>query len=179
MLRAAIGLDNLQLLLPMITTVDEVDDALLLIQRACDELEDEGYDVMMPPVDVMVEVPAAVYQADALARRVSFLSVGTNDLTPYLRSPSIATTRMWRPSTTNCTRRCCRTLMTVVAGARVYGREVSVCGEMAGDPLAAVLLLGVGVHDLSMGAGGLLRVKGVIRGVTAPGARTTPRRTAM
>ena len=170
MLRAAVGLDNLQLLLPMITTVDEVDDALLLIQRACDELEDEGYDVMMPPVGVMVEVPAAVYQADALARRVSFLSVGTNDLTQYLLAVDRNNAHVaslydeLHPALL-------RALMTVVAGARVYGREVSVCGEMAGDPLAAVLLLGIGVHNLSMGAGSLLRVRGVIRSMSRARAR--------
>jgi phosphotransferase system enzyme I (PtsP) len=142
----------------------------LLIQRACDELEDEGYDVMMPPVGVMVEVPAAVYQADALARRVSFLSVGTNDLTQYLLAVDRNNAHVaslydeLHPALL-------RALMTVVAGARVYGREVSVCGEMAGDPLAAVLLLGIGVHNLSMGAGSLLRVKGVIRSMSRARAR--------
>ncbi len=136
-----------------------MDDALLLIQRACDELEDEGYYVMMPPVGVMVEVPAAVYQADALARRVSFLSVGTNDLTQYLLAVDRNNAHVasiydeLHPAVL-------RALMTVVAGARVYGREVSVCGEMAGDPLAAVLLLGIGVHNLSMGAGSLLAGEG-------------------
>ena len=170
MLRAAVGLENLRLLLPMITTVDEVDDALLLIQRACDELEDEGHDVTMPPVGVMIEVPAAVYQADALARRVSFLSVGTNDLTQYLLAVDRNNAHVaslydeLHPAVL-------RALMSVVAGARVYGREVSVCGEMAGDPIATALLLGIGVDNLSMGAGSLLRVKGVIRNLSRVRAR--------
>jgi phosphotransferase system enzyme I (PtsP) len=170
MLRAAIGLENLKLLLPMITTVDEVDDALLLIERACDELCDEGYDAVMPPVGVMIEVPAAVYQADALARRVSFLSVGTNDLTQYLLAVDRNNTHVaslyddLHPAVL-------RALMTVVAGARVHDREVGVCGEMAGDPLAAVLLLGIGVDSLSMSASGLLRVKGVIRSMSRARAR--------
>jgi phosphotransferase system enzyme I (PtsP) len=170
MLRAAIGLGNLRVLLPMITTVDEVDDALQLIQRACDELEDEGYDVAMPPVGVMIEVPAAVYQADALARRASFLSIGTNDLTQYLLAVDRNNAHVaslyddLHPSVL-------RALISVVAGARVYGREVSVCGEMAGDPLAAPLLLGIGVDHLSMGAGSLLRVKGVIRSISRARAR--------
>ena len=170
MLRAAIGLDNLQLLLPMITNVDEVDDALLLIQRAHDELESEGHDVAMPPIGVMIEVPAAVYQADALARRVQFLSVGTNDLTQYLlavdrnNSHVAALYDDLHPAVL-------RALLMVLAGARAHGREVSVCGEMAGDPLAAVLLLGMGVHSLSMGAGSLLRVKGVIRSMSRARAR--------
>jgi phosphotransferase system enzyme I (PtsP) len=170
MLRAAIGLDNLQLLLPMITNVDEVDDALLLIQRAHDELKGEGHEVAMPPIGVMIEVPAAVYQADALARRVQFLSVGTNDLTQYLlavdrnNSHVAALYDDLHPAVL-------RALLMVLAGARAHGREVSVCGEMAGDPLAAVLLLGMGVHSLSMGAGSLLRVKGVIRSMSRARAR--------
>jgi phosphotransferase system enzyme I (PtsP) len=170
MLRAAVGLNNLRVLLPMVTNVDEVDDALLLIQRACEELEDEGHDVLMPPVGAMIEVPAAVYQADALARRVSFLSVGTNDLTQYLLAVDRSNAHVaslydeFHPALL-------RALMNVVAGARVYGREVSVCGEMAGDPLATVLLLGIGVHSLSMGAGSLLRVKGVVRSISRARAR--------
>ena len=64
-----------------------------------------------------------------------------------------------------------RALVQIVAGARAYGREVSICGETAGDPLAAVLLLGMGVHSLSMGAGSLLPVKWVIRSVSRAKAR--------
>jgi phosphotransferase system enzyme I (PtsP) len=170
MLRAAIGLENLQLLLPMVSTVSEVDDALLLIQRAHDELRDEGYQVQMPPVGVMVEVPAAVYQAEALARRVAFLSVGTNDLTQYLLAVDRDNAHVAKlydelhPAVL-------RALVQVVAGARLYGREVSICGEMAGDPMGVVLLLGMGVHSLSMGASSLLRVKWVIRSMSRMRAR--------
>jgi phosphotransferase system enzyme I (PtsP) len=169
-LRAAVGLDNLQLLLPMISTVAEVDEALLLVHRAHDELLEEGYPVRMPPVGVMIEVPAAVYQSEALARRVDFLSVGTNDLTQYLlavdrNNPHVA--KLYdelHPAVL-------RALMQILVGARVHAREVSICGEMAGDPLAAVLLLGMGVHSLSMGAGSLLRVKRVIRSISRARAR--------
>ena len=169
-LRASVGLDNLQILLPMITTVSELDEALLLIQRAHDELLEEGYPVRMPPVGVMIEVPAAVYQSEALARRVDFLSVGTNDLTQYLlavdrNNPHVA--KLYdelHPAVL-------RALTQILVGARVHAREVSICGEMAGDPLAAVLLIGMGVHSLSMGAGSLLRVKRVIRSISRSRAR--------
>ncbi|MGE5153264.1 MAG: phosphoenolpyruvate--protein phosphotransferase [Bdellovibrio bacteriovorus] len=169
-LRAAVGLDNLQLLLPMISTVAEVDEALLLVHRAHDELLEEGYPVRLPPIGVMIEVPAAVYQSEALARRVDFLSVGTNDLTQYLlavdrNNPHVA--KLYdelHPAVL-------RALTQILVGARVHGREVSICGEMAGDPLAAVLLLGMGVHSLSMGAGSLLRVKRVIRSISRNRAR--------
>jgi len=170
MLRASIGLENLQILLPMVSTVGEVDEALLLMHRAHEELLDEGCEVKMPPVGVMVEVPAAVYQAEALARRVQFLSVGTNDLTQYLLAVDRNNGHVAKlydelhPAVL-------RALVQVVQGARTYGREVSICGEMAGDPLAVVLLLGMGVHSLSMGAGSLLRVKWVIRSVSRARAR--------
>jgi phosphotransferase system enzyme I (PtsP) len=170
MLLAAIGLDNLQVLLPMVSTVGEVDEAKRLIQRAHDELLEEGKAVKMPPVGIMIEVPAAVYQAEALARRVDFLSVGTNDLTQYLLAVDRNNAHVAKlydelhPAVL-------RALMDVVKGARAYGREVSICGEMAGDPMAAVLLLGMGVHSLSMGAGSLLRVKWVIRNLSRSRAR--------
>lgn len=170
MLRAAIGLDNLQLLLPMVSTVAEVDEAMRLIRRARDELIDEGHAVQMPPVGAMVEVPAAVYQAEALAKRVQFLSVGTNDLTQYLLAVDRNNAHVaglydeLHPAVL-------RALMQVLEGARAYGREVSICGEMAGDPMAVVLLLGMGVHSLSMGASSLLRVKWVIRSMSRSRAR--------
>jgi len=170
MLRASIGLENLQILLPMISTVSEVDEALRLIQRAHDELLEEGYRVRMPPVGIMVEVPAAVYQAEALARRIDFFSVGTNDLTQYILAVDRNNSHVAKlyddlhPAVL-------RALVQIVSAARSYGREVSICGEMAGDPMAAVLLLGMGVHSLSMGAGSLLRVKWVIRTVSRSRAR--------
>jgi phosphotransferase system enzyme I (PtsP) len=170
MLRADIGLGNLQLLLPMISLVSEVDEAKRLIRRAHDELVEEGYGVQMPPIGVMVEVPAAVYQAEALARRVDFLSVGTNDLTQYLLAVDRNNAHVAKlydelhPAVL-------KALEQVVAGARVYGREVSICGEMAGDPLAVPLLMGMGVHSLSMGAGSLLRVKWVVRSMSRARAR--------
>ncbi|MCU7844047.1 MAG: phosphoenolpyruvate--protein phosphotransferase [Candidatus Thiodiazotropha sp. (ex Monitilora ramsayi)] len=164
-LRAAAGLDNLKLLLPMISNVDEVDDALLLIQRAHDELTEEGYEVAMPKIGVMIEVPAAVYQVEALARRVDFLSVGTNDLTQYLLAVDRNNGRVadlyddLHPAVL-------RALIQIIEGARTYQREVSVCGEMAGNPATAVLLLGMGVDSLSMNGGSLLRVKWVLRSVS-------------
>ena len=169
-LRASVGLDNLQVLFPMISTVTEVDEALILLRRAHDELREDGHLVQMPPVGVMIEVPAAVYLAEVLARRVDFLSVGTNDLTQYLlavdrNNPHVA--KLYdelHPAVL-------RALNQILVGARVHGKEVCVCGEMAGDPLAAVLLVGMGVHSLSMGAHSLPRVKRVIRSISRARAR--------
>ncbi|MCU7915796.1 MAG: phosphoenolpyruvate--protein phosphotransferase [Candidatus Thiodiazotropha sp. (ex Gloverina cf. vestifex)] len=170
MLRAAIGLNNLRLLLPMISNVDEVDDALALIQRAHDELTEEGYDVSMPKIGVMIEVPAAVYQVEGLARRVDFLSVGTNDLTQYLLAVDRNNTHV-ADIYSDLHPAVLRALIQIVAGAKTYHREVSVCGEMAGNPATAVLLLGMGVESLSMNSGSLLRVKWVIRSVSKARAK--------
>ncbi len=170
MLRASSGHGNLRLLLPMISTVREVEEALLLIHQAFEEIREEGYRIQMPPLGVMVEVPAAVYQAEALASRVDFLSIGTNDLTQYLlavdrNNPHVADLfDDMHPAVL-------RAVHQVVEAARVYDREVSVCGELAGSPCAVVLLLGMGITSLSMSLGSLSRVKRVIRQFTMPEAR--------
>ncbi len=170
MLRAAIGLDNLRIMLPMISSVSEVDELKLLIQRAHDELKEDGYEVSLPRIGVMVEVPAAVYQTEALARRVDFLSVGTNDLTQYLLAVDRNNPRVaeiyddLHPAVL-------RAVQQIVDRAAVYNRPVSICGELAGNPLATALLLGMGVESLSMSANSLLRVKWVVRSLSRTRSR--------
>ncbi|CAK0769835.1 phosphoenolpyruvate-protein phosphotransferase PtsP [Gammaproteobacteria bacterium] len=170
LLRAAIGTNNLRILLPMISQVSEVDDTQLLIQRAHDELREEGYQVTLPPVGVMIEVPAAVYQIDALARRVAFLSIGTNDLTQYLLAVDRNNAHVaglfddLHPAVL-------RAIMQVVQGAKSLNREVGICGELASSPLGALLLLGMGVDSLSMSTGSLLKIKRVIRSFNRSRAR--------
>ncbi len=162
MLRAAIGLNNMQIMLPMISRVTEVDELKLLIQRAHDELLDDGQAVTMPRIGVMVEVPAAVYQAEELARRVDFLSVGSNDLTQYLLAVDRNNPRVaeiyddMHPAVL-------RAINLIVEGASVYNRPVGLCGELAGNPLATPLLIGMGIDNLSMSASSLLKVKWVVR----------------
>lgn len=170
MLRAGVGLNNTNILLPMINSVSEVDDSLRLLRRAHHELLDIGEEVTMPRVGVMIEVPSAVYQVRELARRVDFLSVGTNDLTQYLLAVDRNNSRVaglydsLHPAVL-------RALVQVVEGARAEKTPVTVCGEMAGDPAAAVLLLGMGIDIFSMSVSNLPRIKWVIRTFTYRKAR--------
>jgi phosphotransferase system enzyme I (PtsP) len=170
LLRASAGLGNMSMLLPMINNVEEVDDAMRLLRRAHHELIDTGVSISMPRVGVMVEVPSAVYQVRELARRVNFLSVGTNDLTQYLLAVDRNNARVaglydsLHPAVL-------RAMQQIVDGAKAEKTPVSVCGEMAGDPAAAILLLGMGIDYLSMSAANLPRVKWVIRTFTRRRAR--------
>ena len=170
-LRANAGLNNLQLLLPMISNVAEIDSALGLIRRAYEELLDEGEELVYPKIGVMIEVPSAVYQIPAMAARVDFFSVGSNDLTQYLLAVDRNNSQVaglydaLHPSVL-------RAIHYVVKEAHAVDRSVSVCGEMAGDPVAALLLLAMGVDSLSMSAASLLRVKWVVRSFTCSQAKT-------
>jgi len=165
MLRASVGLDNLQIMLPMISNVNEVTSALQLIKREYHELIQEGMRVKFPPVGVMIELPAAVYQTRALAKLVDFISVGSNDLTQYLlavdrNNPRVANLySAFHPAVLSA-------LQQVVKAAQAEGKHVSICGEMAGDPGAAILLMAMGYDVLSMNAASLLKVKSVLRSIT-------------
>jgi phosphotransferase system enzyme I (PtsP) len=170
MLRAAIDLDNLQIMLPMISGVSEVDDLKMLIKRAHDELLEEGHAVSMPPIGVMVEVPSAVYMIEELARRVDFVSVGTNDLTQYLLAVDRNNSRV-AELYDDLNPAVLRALERIVEGARVFNRPVGVCGELAGNPVATILLMGLGVDSLSMSAGSLMKVKWVVRSFSVSRAR--------
>lgn len=170
MMRASVGLDNLQIMLPMISNVHEVTGSILIIKRAYRELREEGLDVKMPPVGVMIELPAAVYQTRALCRLVDFISVGSNDLTQYLlavdrNNPRVASLySSFHPAVLQA-------LYNIVTEAHLENKTVSICGEMAGDPGAAVLLMAMGFDVLSMNATTLLRVKAVIRTITFESAK--------
>jgi phosphotransferase system enzyme I (PtsP) len=170
MLRANAGLNNLQVLFPMIGTVGELDEALGLLERAYRELEEEGQDAARPRVGVMIEVPASVHLADILAQRVDFLSIGTNDLTQYMLAVDRNNAQVvtpydgLHPSVLNAIRH-------VIEAAHRQGKPVSVCGEMAGDPAGALLLLGMGVDTLSMSPALLAQVRLAIRCFTHRRAR--------
>lgn len=170
MVRANAGLNNLRVLFPMIGRVDEVDEALRLLNRAYRELVTEGRAAAKPLVGAMIEVPSAVYLTAALAKRVDFLSVGTNDLTQYLlavdrNNAAVATPYdSLHPAVLHAVRH-------VVEEAHRQGKPAGVCGEIAGDPAGVLLLLGMGADTLSMNPTRLARVKGTIRRFTAQQAR--------
>ena len=171
MLKANAGLANLRIMLPMICSVSELDEALDLIRRSHRELLQEGVQGELPSVGVMVEVPAAVYQARALARRVDFLSVGSNDLTQYLLAVDRNNTRVadlyhsLHPAVLQA-------LAAVAGAARSEGKPIGICGELAGDPEGAVLLLAMGYDMLSMNATSLPKVKKALRNIDLGEARS-------
>lgn len=170
MLRANVGLGNLQLLLPMIGTISELDEALHLLARAERELAAEGVETTRPRVGVMIEVPASVFLVGAMSRRVDAFSIGTNDLTQYLLAVDRNNVQVvtpydaLHPAVLDAIRQ-------VVETAHRFGKPVSVCGEMAGDPAGALVLLGLGVDGLSMSPPLLGEVKRAIRCVTRERAR--------
>ncbi len=164
MLKASEGLNNLQIMLPMISNVSEVEESLRLIYRVYHEVREEGYDIHMPKVGVMVEVPAAVYQIRELADRVDFLSVGSNDLTQYLlavdrNNPRVASLyHSYHPAVLQA-------LVRIAQDTHAVGKPVGICGELAGDPGGALLLMAMGYDSLSMNAASLPKVKSVIRSI--------------
>ncbi|GAP64656.1 PTS system, fructose-specific IIA component/phosphotransferase system, enzyme I, PtsI/phosphocarrier protein FPr [Ardenticatena maritima] len=156
-LRAA-ATHPIHLMFPMVSTVDEVRQARALLDAARREAMEAGHDVGTPQVGIMVETPSAVWLADHLATLVDFFSIGTNDLTQYLfaadrTNPHVAELAdPFHPAV----------LRAITHTARVAGEHgvwVGVCGELAGDPLGAVLLVGLGVRELSMNPPAIPRVK--------------------
>ncbi|MBS99277.1 MAG: phosphoenolpyruvate--protein phosphotransferase [Oceanospirillaceae bacterium] len=171
MLRAALGFGNLRIMLPMVTSMHEIEEASKQIDRAVRELQEEGLDVERPPVGVMVEVPAAVYLTRRFARKVDFISVGSNDLTQYLlavdrNNPRVAGLYApYHPAVL-------RVLHFVAQEARKEHKPVSICGEMAADPGGALLLMAMGYDVLSMNSNNLPKVKSAIRGTSLAKANT-------
>ncbi|MCE2596253.1 phosphoenolpyruvate--protein phosphotransferase [Motilimonas cestriensis] len=169
MLRASIGLNNLQIMLPMISGVTEVDDSIRLINQAWNEISEQaaaqGENLRKPKLGVMLEVPSALYILPQLAKRVDFWSVGSNDLTQYLlavdrNNPRVADIfDSFHPAVLQA-------LQHIIAQAKQHKVSVSLCGELAGDPLGAVILMAMGYTKLSMNTYNIARIKFVIRHVS-------------
>ena len=163
MITANAGLEGvLRIMLPMISSMGEVDEALALVDRAYAEVVEEGFKVKRPLVGVMIEVPAAVYQAQEIARKVDFLAVGSNDLTQYMlavdrNNPRVASLyRDVHPAVI-------KALSVVAQGCHAESKPLGICGELAGTPVGAVLLVAMGYDVLSMNSINLPRIKWVIR----------------
>lgn len=161
-LRAAVH-GEIKMMFPMVGGLPELELALDLLEEAKNELDQMGIPFERDlEVGIMVEVPSAVWIADALAQRVSFFSVGTNDLTQYLLAADRLNGdvqeyyRVYDPAVF-------RAIAQVIAAARRHDRWVGVCGELGGDPRAIPALIGLGVSELSMSAQTLAEATWVVR----------------
>ncbi len=157
---------NLRLMFPMVSGVAEVRAAKWMLTEAFEEVVAQGLEARMPPVGIMVELPAAAVVADRLAQEVDFLSIGTNDLIQYTigvdrQNKDVA--YLYKPLHLAVL----RMLRSIADAARAAGKTVSMCGEMAGEPLYTLVLLGLGLDELSMNGPSIPLVKRVIRSASA------------
>ena len=176
MLRANAATGNLSILLPMITSLEEVDEARRLIDRAGREVEEMiGYAIPKPRLGIMLEVPSMVFMLPNLANRVDFISVGTNDLTQYVLAVDRNNTRVasiydsLHPGML-------RVLSMIVQETERHGIDLRLCGEMAGDPMCVTILIGLGFRHLSMNGRSVPRVKYLLRHIELQDAQTLAQR---
>ena len=148
---------------PLISGLEEFRIARLLVRKITEEIRGEGYETHEKvPLGVMVEVPSAAVMARELAREVDFISIGTNDLIQY----SLAVDRsnelvahLYRPTSPAIL----RLISMVVEAGSAEGIPVSMCGEMAADPLMVPVLLGIGLNQFSMNPQATPVVRALVR----------------
>jgi phosphotransferase system enzyme I (PtsI) len=169
-------LGDLRIMFPMICTLMELRQAKMILNDVMEELEDEEIPFNRNiPIGMMIEVPSAAIMADQFAREVNFFSIGTNDLIQYTLAVDRTNERVAglfcpaHPSVLRLVRD------TIRAGQR-NSISVSVCGEMAGDPLYTLLLLGMGLNTFSMNGPDIPECKRIIRSTTLEHAKQVARR---
>ena len=162
MIRASEKYNNLKILLPMITEVKEVRKAIKLIKYAYKELSNENYSINMPKIGVMIEVPAIVFQLESIIKDIDFISIGSNDLTQYLMAIDRNNQKVsnlynqLHPSMIQIFKK-------IADIANTYNVDLSICGEIATNPIAIPLLLGLGIATLSMNSISIPQAKWIIR----------------
>ena len=158
-------LKNVRILIPMITEIEEIEEVKLLLREVKEELRRKRikFDENIP-IGVMIEVPAAAAITDLLVREVDYLSIGTNDLIQYYlavdRSNEFVS-YLYKPLHPSIL----RLLKFIIETAQREGKEITVCGEMAADPLSAIVLLGFGLKKFSMNPIFIPRIKKALRSV--------------
>lgn len=167
---------DVRVMFPLISRIMELRQAKFVLSLVTEELEEEGYEFRSNiPVGVMIETPAAAICARELARESDFMSIGTNDLVQYTLAVDRGNERVAQlytpadPSVLRLVRR-------VIRDADRGQTAISLCGEMAGDPLFTILLVGMGLRTLSMAAGNIPRVKKIIRSISMADAIRVRRR---
>jgi phosphoenolpyruvate-protein phosphotransferase len=170
LLRASPG-HNLRIMFPMIATLEEVRKAKTLLTEACRELQDQRIPVAASiQVGIMVEIPSVAVMADQFAAAVDFFSIGTNDLTQYTFAAERTNEKVAHlgdaihPAIL-------RQIQAVIRAGHAAGIWVGVCGELAGDPDAAPVLLGMGLDEFSLSAGGIPHLKTTLRQWSREAAR--------
>jgi multiphosphoryl transfer protein len=161
----------LKVMFPMVATAAELRAALAILDEARAQT---GVDAPLE-TGIMVEIPAAALLSERLARHVDFFSIGTNDLTQYTMAAERGNERV-APLLAGPHPSVLRLVRDTVEGAEAHGRWVGVCGELAGDPSAAVLFAGLGVRELSMAPRLVPEVKAALRSVTLADAREASER---
>lgn len=162
--------NNLKVMFPMISSLNELQQAKEIYHDVCYELEQEGEKVQKLELGIMIEVPSAAITADILASEVDFFSIGTNDLIQY----SLAINRvnkevayLYEPLHPAIL----RTIDYIVNAAHQKGVWVSICGEMAGEPLYTPILVGMGIDELSMNGRSIPKVKKMLRNINFSNAK--------
>ncbi len=165
LLRASVRGD-LRIMFPMISGAEELGKALAALEEVRRELRSERIPFREEvPIGIMIEIPSAALTSDILARKVQFFSIGTNDLIQYTIAVDRGNERvayLYEPFHPGVL----RLLRLIIDNAHAMSVPVSMCGEMAGDPLATVALLGLGLDTFSMSAARIPEVKQIIRAVS-------------